>query len=483
MSEAIRGVLIDNFGRPISAASVTVKKAGTGTDASLYSDETLLSATGNPMTTEVDGSYLAYAANGKYDLTFAKAGVTFDSTDSVNETLFDPQIVKTVSAAYNLSENDYVILADASVASFVINLPAFASILNGRSWIIIKVDASANTVTLDPSGTETIKGASTLVMSGAQAVQILKTTSDWKTATPATSGTASPGAIPLGRAGDGKLAASWGGGASSLATLTAASLVVENPASATATPTINSIPIADQAGGRLAWGWKPAWRGATVRSTNSQSVPNNIVTDAVLWAEEIRDTDSIHVTQTKTCTISIASPAIVSITAHGWSIGDSINFGTSGALPTGLAVNKAYYIISAGFTADQFEVSETRAGAAINTSGTQSGVHSAEAKSSRLVVPSGITRVRLSAKMSWAGSSVGLRQIGIYKNNAPPSDTEANLVVPVNANMLNGTGVVTTPILDVTTGDFFSVVLLQDSGGALNFLSGAFTWFEMELIQ
>lgn len=74
-------------------------------------------------------------------------------------------------------------------------------------------------------------------------------------------------------------------------------------------------------------------------------------------------------------TISIASPAVVSLTAHGLGIGDSIYFTTTGALPTGLSANTLYYIISAGFGANSFQISATRGGSAINTSGSQSGTH------------------------------------------------------------------------------------------------------------
>lgn len=52
----------------------------------------------------------------------------------------------------------------------------------------------------------------------------------------------------------GKLYKSFGGSADSLATLNSNALVVENPASATSTPTANGIPIAG-AGGTIADGW------------------------------------------------------------------------------------------------------------------------------------------------------------------------------------------------------------------------------------
>src|SRR3990167_5476562 len=75
-------------------------------------------------------------------------------------------------------------------------------------------------------------------------------------------------------------------------------------------------------------------------------------------------------------TISIASPAVVSRTAHGYVAGQEIRLATTGALPTGLTAGTTYYVIAAGLTADAFELSATAGGTAINTSGTQSGTHS-----------------------------------------------------------------------------------------------------------
>ena len=74
-------------------------------------------------------------------------------------------------------------------------------------------------------------------------------------------------------------------------------------------------------------------------------------------------------------TITIANPAVISLTAHGFSAGDVVEFKTTGALPTGLSVATSYYVISTGLTSDVFEVSATLAGSAVNTSGSQSGTH------------------------------------------------------------------------------------------------------------
>lgn len=75
-------------------------------------------------------------------------------------------------------------------------------------------------------------------------------------------------------------------------------------------------------------------------------------------------------------TVTIATPGVVTFTAHGLVANDTVQFTTTGALPTGLAINTTYYVIATGLTANTFQISATLGGSAINTTGTQSGVHS-----------------------------------------------------------------------------------------------------------
>jgi len=77
-----------------------------------------------------------------------------------------------------------------------------------------------------------------------------------------------------------------------------------------------------------------------------------------------------------TCTMTIATPCVVTDATHGLSINDPVVFRTTGALPTGITAGTTYYIISAGFAAGSFRVSTSVGGAAVNTSGSQSGTHS-----------------------------------------------------------------------------------------------------------
>lgn len=76
-----------------------------------------------------------------------------------------------------------------------------------------------------------------------------------------------------------------------------------------------------------------------------------------------------------TATMTIASPCVVTRNGHGLAAGAPICFTTTGALPTGLVAGTIYYVMAAGLTANAFQLAATASGAAINTSGSQSGTH------------------------------------------------------------------------------------------------------------
>jgi hypothetical protein len=72
-------------------------------------------------------------------------------------------------------------------------------------------------------------------------------------------------------------------------------------------------------------------------------------------------------------TITIASPAVVTVSNHGLVADTPISFRSTGGLPTGLTINTVYYVRDP--TTSSFKVSATPGGANINTSGTQVGSH------------------------------------------------------------------------------------------------------------
>lgn len=74
-------------------------------------------------------------------------------------------------------------------------------------------------------------------------------------------------------------------------------------------------------------------------------------------------------------TISVATPAVITKTAHGLIAGTPFRLSSTGTLPTGFSDSTTYYVLATGLTADAFQASLTAGGAAINTSGAGSGTH------------------------------------------------------------------------------------------------------------
>lgn len=74
-----------------------------------------------------------------------------------------------------------------------------------------------------------------------------------------------------------------------------------------------------------------------------------------------------------TITVTIATPGVVTWTSHVLENGDPVVFTTTGALPTGITAGTTYYVINKA--ANTFQIAATVGGTAINTTGSQSGVH------------------------------------------------------------------------------------------------------------
>jgi len=92
------------------------------------------------------------------------------------------------------------------------------------------------------------------------------------------------------------------------------------------------------------------------------------------------------ISATKTGTISIANPAIVTCNSHGLSNNQRINFTTTGTLPGGLTVGTNYYVDY--IDTNTFHVTATPDGDNIETTGTQTGTHTLNYFSSYYVLQS-----------------------------------------------------------------------------------------------
>lgn len=87
--------------------------------------------------------------------------------------------VSTKTSAYTLTTSDDYIIADASSAAFTLTLPTAVG-NTGKAFLIKKIDATVNAVTVDGNASETIDGATTQVINGRYgSLNIVSDGSNW----------------------------------------------------------------------------------------------------------------------------------------------------------------------------------------------------------------------------------------------------------------------------------------------------------------
>ncbi|UEM08245.1 hypothetical protein J4G43_025830 [Bradyrhizobium barranii subsp. barranii] len=133
--------------------------------------------------------------------------------------------------------------------------------------------------------------------------------------------------------------------------------------SATVTMTIASPAV-------MFWAAHGLWDGTPIVFTSTGALPAGLTAGTTYFTKS---------PVTIPVTITIGSPGVVTWNSHGMPDGTAVVFNTSGALPTGLTAGTTYYTIN-GAT-NSLQVAATVGGAPINTSGSQSGVHTATATS------------------------------------------------------------------------------------------------------
>lgn len=115
-----------------------------------------------------------------------------------------------------------------------------------------------------------------------------------------------------------------------------------------------------------------------------------------------------------------------------------------------------------------------------------SSIHDNIVNNERLTVPSGVTKVRLSARCAFQTSSANL-EIWISKNGSisytgmsSNSWTNSVGILGGNAKTFN------SPVLTVIAGDYFSLTVRHDAGFAINVTgeaTGYLTWLSMAVIE
>jgi hypothetical protein len=116
-----RGCIYNFAGTTESGVTVTVKKAGTAVNATLYADDGITTKS-NGFTNDSDGTFEYYAPNGRYDEVYTKTGVTFTDDNSKDIILFDPRD----DAAAVLCQNEFL-------APYVTGTDM---LVDGKHWVI-----------------------------------------------------------------------------------------------------------------------------------------------------------------------------------------------------------------------------------------------------------------------------------------------------------------------------------------------------------
>ncbi len=103
--------------------------------------------------------------------------------------------------------------------------------------------------------------------------------------------------------------------------------------------------------------------------------------------------------------------------------------------------------------------------------------------SDRLVVPDGVTKVRLKAQIYAPGNMANTR-ILIRKNGSPENYRgEANCIFPQTASSTPITKLLETPVLSVSGGSYFDVYVLSDGAVVTADATGFYWWFTMEIVE
>lgn len=141
----------------------------TTTRKDTFSDNALSTANANPVVADSSGRFGdIFLGSGTYKVVLTDDNdVEKWTADPVAGSIGATGAVDAKTAAYTITIGDATktIAVDASSGAITITLPTAASATNGFEVTVKKTDSSANAVTVDGNGAETIDGATTLVLS------------------------------------------------------------------------------------------------------------------------------------------------------------------------------------------------------------------------------------------------------------------------------------------------------------------------------
>ena len=97
----------------------------------------------------------------------------------------------------------------------------------------------------------------------------------------------------------------------------------------------------------------------------------------------------------------------------------------------------------------------------------------------RLTVPSGVSKVRVSSNVRWANQSTGLRTADHLKNGVIFRGMGVHRQPAAQFSEHN----IHSAVVEVVAGDYFEARVHQTSGGTLDVQAHEATWFAIEVIE
>lgn len=140
--------------------------------------------------------------------------------------------------------------------------------------------------------------------------------------------------------------------------------------------------------------------------------------------------EAVKQTAIAVVTLTLANPGVVAWQANGLAADTPLAFSSTGALPTGLTAGTTYYVKTAG--TDSFTVSATVGGAAIQFSGSQSGVHTATAQANFNRDPTDLTN-RAGVTPWWRKVSATNRYKMFDGSSSSQTENAEEIVVELDA--------------------------------------------------
>jgi microcystin-dependent protein len=162
----------DGDGAPLAGGKLYTYEAGTSTPKATYTTKAAGTANANPVVLDGDGYADVWLDTGGYKFVLKDANdVTLWTTDNIDggsATGFASQVV-TKSSSFSLTTNEqnFVVVCTSSLT---ISLLSVATA--GDGFVAVVINTSAENVTIDPDGSETINGASTLVLGAGESATL-----------------------------------------------------------------------------------------------------------------------------------------------------------------------------------------------------------------------------------------------------------------------------------------------------------------------